>query len=262
MVRFHSPLTLSVVEGMKNNKYQKRFYRHWVNTADLMRSHIVIEETDLEILTDRPLKKYWLKKRILGLRQDIKNYIAKDRRFLTSLKPIAVELDAPIIIKQMAQAAYLANVGPMAAVAGCIAQLLAQGLTKLGYGQVIIENGGDIFLSKQKKNRLVAIFAGDSKFSGKLNLLIRRDLTPCGICTSSGTVGHSLSFGNADSVVIKAKDSALADAVATATCNLVKSHEDFNQAIKFARKIRGVSGVLIILGDYLASWGDIEINFS
>jgi hypothetical protein len=247
---------------LKNNKYQPRFYRQWVKTDDFIKTHISVGETDLEIFTDKPLEKAWLKKRILSYRYDIQAYIAKDKRFLLSLKPMTVELNAPLIIKQMVRAVNLANVGPMAAVAGSIAQLLAEDLKNRGYSEVIVENGGDVFLSKQRRNRLIAIFAGDSKFSGSLTLLIKPTQTPCGICTSSATIGDSLSFGNADSAVILAKEAALADAVATATCNLVKSRDDLKRGIDFARKIFGVFGVLIILGDNLASWGKMEINFS
>ena len=162
----------------------------------------------------------------------------------------------------MAQAGKACNVGPMAAVAGGIAQLLANDLKRCGALELIIENGGDIFLSKQKKDRLISVFAGDSKFSAKLNLLIDPSQTPCGVCASSATFGHSLSFGNADSVVILARDAALADSAATATCNLVKSRNDFKKAINFAKNIRGIFGAVIILGDNLATWGDVQIKKS
>lgn len=241
---------------------EPRFYRQWVKTDDFVKAHIAVEETDLLILSKAPLDKKLIKKKICCLRQEIKDYITKDKRFAVSLKPIAVELNAPVIIKRMAEAARLANVGPMAAVAGAIAQLLVESLPNKNLREVIIENGGDIFLTKQKKNRLVAIFAGGSRFSNKLSLLIKPAQTPCGVCTSSATFGHSLSFGNADSVVILAKDAALADAVATATCNLVKSNNDFKKAIKFAKKFLGVFAVVIILNDHFASWGEIEIRTS
>lgn len=244
---------------MKKDTYQKRFYRQWLNSTDLIKRRIVIKETDLEILTDKPQDEHWLEEKILGFRRDIQTYIAKDRRFLTELKPMTVELDAPLIIKKMAQAAELANVGPMAAVAGGIAQLLGEELLEKGCCEVIIENGGDIFLST-KKNRLIVIFAGKSRLSGKLNLKINPNQTPCGICTSSGSVGHSLSFGKADSVTVLAKDAFLADAVATSTCNLVKSAADFNRAIEFAKNISGVFGVVVILKNHLGSWGDIEFS--
>jgi hypothetical protein len=245
---------------VKQDRYQKRFYRQWIKADDLVETRIVIKETDLLILSKDRVDSKFAKEKIKNLRQDIKDYIAKDKRFAVSLKPIPVELNALPIIRLMAEAATLANVGPMAAVAGSIAQLLAEELIKKGYREIIIENGGDIFLAKQERDRSVAVFAGNSKFSGRFNLLIKPSQTPCGVCTSSGTFGHSLSFGNADSVVIVAKHAALADAVATATCNLVKSQDDFNKAVEFVKNISGVSGVLIILDDKFASWGEIEIN--
>jgi ApbE superfamily uncharacterized protein (UPF0280 family) len=247
---------------MKTNTYKNRFYRKWIKTDDFIKTQVSVEETDLQILSNKPLDRVWLEDRILNYHRNIQTYAAKDNRFLTALKPIAIESGAPKIIKHMAQASKLANVGPMAAVAGSIAQLLAEDLLREGYSEIIVENGGDIFLTKQKKTRLVAIYAGDSKFSGKLSLCIKSIQTPCGICTSSATFGHSLSFGNADGVVILAIDAALADAVATATCNLVKSSNDFKKAIAFARKVSGVFGTIIILKDNFASWGEIVINFS
>ena len=228
----------------------------------MLKVHICVEETDLYVLTDKPFDKAWLKKQILGYRQDIHNYITRDERFFRTLKHISVELTAKNIIKQMARAARLANVGPMAAVAGAIAQRLAKDLLAKGCSQVIIENGGDIFLSKQNRNRMIAVFAGDSKFSRRLNLLIRTKQTPCGVCTSSANFGHSLSFGCADCAVILAKNAAVADTVATAVCNMIKTEKDFSKALGFAKNIPGVFGTLIILSEKLVSWGKIEIIFS
>jgi ApbE superfamily uncharacterized protein (UPF0280 family) len=245
---------------MKQNRQQRRFYRQWIKPGDLIKTHIAVEETDLLILSKRRPDLKFIRERIYCLRQDIKDYIARDRRFAVSLKPINVELNAPAVIRLMAEAGRACNVGPLAAVAGSIAQLLSQDLTERGYGELIIENGGDIFLARQKKDRIISIFAGKTKFSGKLNLLIKPARTPCGVCTSSATIGHSLSFGNADSVVILAKQAALADSLATATCNLVKSRHDLKRAINFAKKFSGVFGVVIILKDNLASWGQIEFK--
>lgn len=238
----------------------RRFYREWVKADGFIKTHLSVEETDIEILSESALDKVWLKQRIVDYRRDIQRYIDRDPRFLNALKPIHVELDAPEIVKQMAEAARFANVGPMAAVAGCIAQFLTQDLLNRGYKEIIIENGGDIFMSRQIQARSIGIYAGGSRLSGRISLLIKATQTPCGVCTSSATFGHSLSFGRADGVVILAKDAAVSDALATAACNMVNSKDDFKKAIAFARKIKGVFGVVIILGDNLASWGEIEIK--
>jgi len=239
---------------MKTNRYQKRFYRDWAKHKDLHLSRVITKETDLEILTNKPLDKKFVEERIHLYRWQIENYITRESRFLTSLKPISVELNAPLIVKEMARAAEKANVGPMAAVAGAIAEFVGRDLLKSGYKDVIIENGGDIFL-KTRKARSIGIYAGKSRLWNKLSLKIKAKDTPIGICTSSGNVGHSLSFGCADSVVILSKNAALADAVATATANLARSKQDFPFALDFARSIRGVSGVVIILKNDLVSWG-------
>ncbi len=242
---------------MKTNKYQRRFYRDWVKAKDLKFAYFNYKETDLQILTDKPLDKAFVEERMRLYRWDIENYIIKDRRFLTALKPIEVELNAPAIIKEMNEAAKSADVGPMASVAGAIVQSLGRDLLKKGYKDVIIENGGDIFLAS-RKTRVVRIYTGLPKIWKDLSIKINPKNTPLGICTSSGSVGHSLSFGRADSVVILAKDASLADAVATATTNRVQSKEDLQEALKFARSIRGVKGVVIILKNNLVSWGEVK----
>lgn len=243
---------------MKKKHYQRRFYRDWIQGDDLHELCLGVQETDLQILSDIPLQKNLLREKILHYRREIENYILRDAKFLVALKPLGVELNAPAIVKAMAQAAKLAGVGPMAAVAGAIAEYIGRDLLKEGLREVIIENGGDIFL-KIAKIRQVAIYSGVPKAWKRLVLKIEPVATPLGICTSSGTLGHSLSFGSADAVTILAKDAILADAVATATANRVLSESDFQRAIVFARKIKGVRGVLIVLKNKLASWGDVEL---
>jgi ApbE superfamily uncharacterized protein (UPF0280 family) len=244
---------------MKNNKYQKRFYRNWVKAKDLCSMHIVEKETDLQVLTDKPVDEKFLREKIRLYRWQIENYISKDRRFLTSLKPVTVEMKAPLVVREMSRAAKSANVGPMAAVAGAIAQSLGRDLLKKGCREVIIENGGDIFL-KIKQIRSVGVYAGKSSIFNRISLKIRPADTPLGVCSSSGAVGHSLSFGNADSVIVLSKNASLADAVATATGNLVKSKQDLNVALGFAKSINGVTGCAIIFKNNLISWGKIEFS--
>jgi len=242
---------------MKSSKFKERLYRRRMVSADLHSKSICIQETDLQVSADRPPEADYLKKRIRFYRGQIEDYIGSDRRFLTSLKPIPVELKSHPVIRRMAQAAKAANVGPMAAVAGAMAEFIGRDLLKRGCRQVIIENGGDIFL-KVEKARKVAIYAGPKKAWGNLAIKIYPAHTPLGICTSSGVIGHSLSFGSADSVVVLSKNASLADAVATATCNRIRSKDDLRGALDFARSIRGISAVVVIFGDVLLSWGELE----
>jgi ApbE superfamily uncharacterized protein (UPF0280 family) len=243
---------------MKKSGYQRRFYREWARAQGLCRLRLALKETDLEILTDRPLDKTFAQERLRLYRWQIENYISRDPRFLASLKPLAVELRAPAIVRAMAAAAAKAGVGPMAAVAGAIAGYLGRDLLKKGCREVIIENGGDIFL-KLKAPRRIAVYSGRRSPWRGLNIMVRPNRTPLGICTSSGRLGHSLSFGLADSVVIMARDPALSDAMATAVCNRIKTKKDLSAALDFARSIPGVRGVLVIFKKQLASWGKIEL---
>jgi hypothetical protein len=146
----------------------------------------------------------------------------------------------------------------MAAVAGAMSEFVGIDLIKLSE-EVIVENGGDIFM-RSPKTKTLGIFAGDrSPFTGKLAVEIAPSPRGIGVCTSSGTVSHSLSFGNADAALVIANSAALSDAVATATCNRVKRASDIESAISFAKAIEGVTGVLILMGDKMGSWGEIKL---
>jgi ApbE superfamily uncharacterized protein (UPF0280 family) len=164
---------------------------------------------------------------------------------------------SPKIVKEMAWAGKRAKVGPMAAVAGAIAEYVGKDLLRHS-PEVIVENGGDIFM-KTAVVRKVGVFAGNSPLSNKVAIEIGPLDSPLGICTSAGTVGHSLSFGKADAVVVLAKSTSLADAAATAIGNVVKEITDLEKGLALFRKIRGLTGVLIIKDDQLAVRGKVKI---
>ena len=145
----------------------------------------------------------------------------------------------------------------MAAVAGAIAEAVGKDL--LAYTpEVIVENGGDIFM-KISQPRLVGVYAGESPFTGRIALEISPGEIPLGVCTSSGTVGHSLSFGAADAVVVLSHSTALADAAATAIGNRVRTADDIDVAIEQAQAIAGMVGVVIIKDDRIGMWGDVKL---
>ena len=145
----------------------------------------------------------------------------------------------------------------MAAVAGAFSELVGEELSKHS-SEVIVENGGDNYLLSSRE-RIVSIYAGDSPLSGKLGIKIPAAMTPMGICTSSATVGPSISLGKADAVVIASKSATLADAAATSVGNAVKSNQEINHAIELARSIPGVISAAIIKGERLGVWGKLEI---
>jgi ApbE superfamily uncharacterized protein (UPF0280 family) len=160
----------------------------------------------------------------------------------------------------MIKAAAAADVGPMAAVAGAIAEYVGRDLLDAGEPEVMVENGGDIFL-KRDKECVASIFAGQSPLNQKVGIRIPSPLMPIGLCTSSGTVGHSLSLGKADSVTVLAPSALLADAAATRLGNEVKAGDQrsINETLAVARAIPGILGVVIICGKNLGVWGEIDL---
>jgi hypothetical protein len=187
----------------------------------------------------------------------LEGYIRDNPLFMHSLEPLAVRDDAPKIVRMMADASRQAGVGPMASVAGAFAELVGRDLLKHS-AEVIVENGGDIFMQVAGP-RVVGIYAGASPLSSRLGIEIKPERCPLGICTSSGTVGPSLSLGLADAVVVLSRSAALADAAATAIGNRVKSPDDISTALELGREIAGVSGVVIICGDKMGAWGDVDL---
>ncbi len=236
--------------------YEKRFYRLWSKSKNLISFEVRVKETDLFISADRDLTKE-AKEAVGKSREYIEGYIKLHPNFKTSLTPLPHDKNAPEIIRQMLKAAYKAGVGPMAAVAGAIAGEVAKQLLSRTR-EILVENGGDIYILA-KSARKIGIFAGDSPLSNKLAIEISAKDTPCGICTSSATVGESLSFGKADAAVIYSRDCALADAAATAVCNIVKSKGDIKKGINLAKGIKGVEGALIIIKDAFGAWGRIKL---
>ena len=241
---------------MKEDIYQPRTYRHWIDGTDLVPFAVTIKETDLYIRATADLHRK-ASRIVHKYRYQIEGYIKRSPRFQSSLEPIPMPEYAPDIIKEMIKAGNAAGVGPMASVAGAIAEYVGREL--LTYSpEIIVENGGDIYL-KTSKNRFVGIFAGDSPLSGKLGIEVDATDTPLGVCASSGTVGHSLSYGKADAVIVLSESTALADAAARAVGNRVKKTIDIDNAIEFGRTITGLRGLVIIKGDKTGVWGDVKL---
>jgi ApbE superfamily uncharacterized protein (UPF0280 family) len=213
--------------------YEARFYRHWIKDDDLVSFELTVQQTDLYIRSRRNLKDKALDS-VLKHRGSLESYIERRPIFLTTFQPYQAEAGAPAIVKEMGR------------------DLLAFS------PEIIVENGGDIFLKISKK-RLVGIYAGQSSFARKIALEIMPRETPLGICTSSGTIGHSLSLGGADAVIVLSPSTALADAAATALCNMVKAADDIPQAIEKAQSIDGLRGLVVIMGDKMGVWGKVKI---
>ncbi len=236
--------------------YEPRTYRHWVKGDGLVSFSVTVRETDLHVRSRTNLEKETFQS-IRNHRRHLEHYIKNHPVFLNTLNPYPVSDDATDIVQEMIRAASLAGVGPMAAVAGAIAEAVGRDLLQYS-DEIIVENGGDIFMKSLEK-RSIGIFAGSSPFTGDIVLEIEPEETPLGICTSSGTVGHSLSFGKADAVVVLSSSAALADAAATAIGNRISSREDVDVEIERSGKQFGLSGLVIIKDDKIGLWGKIKL---
>lgn len=251
------PLPSPEAQSMKDQPgFSEKTYRCIPQNPSLVSYRVIQEQTDLWISTDRDLARM-AREKVLECRSQLEGYIDLYPEFLKTLCPWPAGGPAPEIVRKMIQAASHAGVGPMASVAGAIAEWVGGHL--LNHSRtVIVENGGDIFLCADTPI-VAAIFAGKSPLSMKIGLRIDNAGMPYGLCTSSGTVGHSLSFGRADAVSVLACSCALADAAATAIANRVQSEADIASAIAFGRSIPKVEGILIIVGKIIGVWGRMEI---
>jgi len=193
-------------------------------------------------------------------RAEIDKYVGLHPEFRWSLEPIDFPGRHPRVVELMLAAGKAAGVGPFAAVAGTIAQVSAEAAINAGARNVIVENGGDIMIIGNRDFR-VAVFPRPitGEKSGSLGFQVRAGDLPIGICTSSGVLGHSTSFGKADAVVAFARDAATADAAATSIANEVKGEprESVERGLLRARSIPGVFGCFIMRGREVGSWGDI-----
>ena len=236
--------------------YQERTYRNLIKSPELVPYRVVVKETDLMVYTDHKLIDE-TKELVLEQRGYVETFISSHPEFAEALVPWQLSGPAPAIIANMAKAAHNAGVGPMAAVAGAIAEQVGLGLLKLT-DQAIVENGGDVFI-KTHSELTVGIFAGDSPLSLRIGIQLKHQPNPMAVCTSSGTVGHSLSLGKADAVCVVADSCSIADAAATSIGNLVDSPADIEKAIEVGQKMNGLTGVVVIADDKIGMWGDLKI---
>ncbi len=236
--------------------HEERFYRNVLSPRDLICYEVAHKETDLFCCTKTDLSAY-IKERVFFYRHQLDEYIRMKPLFRESLEPVENDPLAPAIVREMIGASSTLNVGPMATVAGAMAEFVGRDIADLS-DTFIIENGGDICL-KTDTERVVQIYAKDSPFSGNIGVKLKPDSVPYGVCTSSATVGPSLSFGNADAVCIVARSSLFADGLATCLGNGVKKKDDIPVVIEKGQKFPGVMGILIILGEHLGVWGDLDI---
>jgi len=236
--------------------HSRRFYRTFHND-NLIPYRVVLDTSDLYILSNRECSDIAAAK-LQIIRLEIEDQIRRVPEFQTSLSPVEIEATSSPIIKDMIEASNPTATGPMAAVAGAISEHVGRHLLKYN-DEVIVENGGDIWLSISS-DRKIEIYTDNIYFKNRLALKIKKGQSPCGICTSSSKLGHSLNFGKADSVTVIADTGALADAAATEICNRIKTEDDLEEAVAFGDSINGIKGILAIYRDKIAAIGEIELT--
>jgi len=193
---------------------------------------------------------------IIRQRQILEEYIRLHPDFRDSFEPIDLRGDAPEVAQRMARAARLVGVGPMAAVAGAVAQFAAETALEAGASEVIVDNGGDTYLRLENR-ALIGLWAGSTEFPNRLGFSLQAHDTPISICSSSGQMGHSMSLGKCNLATVVAKDAALADAAATQAANLVTTIEDVDPTLEHIAGIEGVEGVMIIQNDRVGLGGKL-----
>ncbi|SDN60478.1 hypothetical protein SAMN04488516_103158 [Desulfonauticus submarinus] len=234
-----------------------RNYRKHIKTKNELCFQVILEETDLFIVAEKKLELPILEY-VSYLRKQIKTYIELHPEFLTSLIPLPLDSKAPLIVQNMLIAAQKFQVGPMAAVAGAIAEQVATKFVAHS-PNLIVENGGDIYIYSQK-SRTIGLLAHPNQ-NISLGLKLDASQFPCALCTSSGKIGHSLNFGQGDIVVVMAKSGADADAAATALSNLLKTKKDISPILKKAQELSplGVKGLFLQLDETIGAWGELEL---
>ena len=189
-------------------------------------------------------------------RQHLEAYIRRDPLFASALVPYCVPDSAPEIVRRMAEASAKAGVGPMASVAGALAEYALGGMLRAGARHAVVDNGGDIAMFIDRPV-VVGLYVGPSP-ARNLGLRFEPRGRILGVCTSSATVGPSLSFGRADAAVVVSEDVLLADAAATSLGNALREKipESIGAALE-RHLLPGIEGLMAVLGDQVGLCGDL-----
>jgi len=231
-----------------------------------MREHFVLKETSAWITADERKYIEIAKQELKEHRKELERFIRGHPFFLVTLEPYHYHIEEavegekiPEVVQRMINASSMFGIGPMSAVAGTLAELAVEAMHDAGATHAIVDNGGDVALINDREV-LVGIYAGNSPFSNRIALRIKPSSSLIGICTSSGTVGHSISFGYADAATVLSDSAALSDAAATALSNSVKDTDTphaLHDCFRSIAHVPRIKGALVIYRDVLAKWGEI-----
>lgn len=191
---------------------------------------------------------------VVAERKLLERYIHRHPEFQSALVPVVLLEDAPEVARRMAAAADLTGLGPMASVAGTLAQLGVEAAMAEGCREAIVENGGDIFIHSDT-SVTIGIYAGNNAIGNTLAFRIAPEDLPLALCSSSSKMGHSLSFGQCDLATVVAKDGALADSAVTLVCNLIRSENDLTPVLNDVGTIAGITGIFAVKNNKIGMWG-------
>lgn len=243
--------------------YVQRDYRRRFREDRRVHFTVKCRETDLCIGIDRASWQEeipaFARRFVKALRAEMDAWIARHPEYARALVPQEATEDAPGIFHEMAAAARRSGIGPMSAVAGAVARRTGEALKEcFGVREVMVENGGDIY-ADLREDADIAVFAGASPLSERVGLRIRAEEGPVGICTSSGTVGPSLSLGKADAVMVVCRDAALADTYATAFANEIQSADDIPACLERMKQKEDILAAIAIKEDKIGISGIFEL---
>lgn len=221
-----------------------------------MKEQYRLKETIVTILADE--KKYIdvAKESIVFQRAELERYISGDPFFQSTLEPYYVEKEVPEVVERMINAGNALDIGPMSAVAGTISALAVEDMVKAGATFALVDNGGDIAIINDRPVTM-GIYAGESPIKDTGFVMEARD-SITGVCTSSGTVGPSISFGMADASIVFSDNVSLADSAATALGNVTGLGKDaVQESFDVVKDVPGIKGAMVVQGEYMGFWGDV-----
>jgi len=221
-----------------------------------MKENYRLKETIVSIQADEKSHIEAAKKAIVHHRMELERYISSDPFFKTSLEPYELQGDAPEIVRRLVEAGNAMGIGPMSAVAGTISSLAVEEMVENGASFAVVDNGGDIAIINDRPI-VMGIYAGESPLKD-LGFTLEPGDSIKGVCTSSGTVGPSISFGMADAAVVFSDNVSLADSAATALGNATGiGREAVQEAFEVVRNVGGIKGAIVIQGEFMGLWGDV-----
>ncbi|MCL5072673.1 MAG: UPF0280 family protein [Actinobacteria bacterium] len=234
----------------------KDIYRVLVNSKSRFRWKINYKYKNTNIISNVDISSK-IPNVLIDFYKVIEEFIKNNPVFAKTFNAFNTDIRFPEIVKKMCRGSVMFNVGPMASIAGAVCEYMAEELSKKN-SYLAIENGGDIYI-KSQNDVITGLFLKSKYFRDNLKMKIKKELLPCGIASSSGTLGHSLSLGKSDLIVVVCKSAILADSAATAAGNLIKTKEDIEKTLNYFTNFKEILAMVIIKDDKIGLYGNIEL---